>query len=73
MSAQLLIPKFAVFTCVSFFFTDALHHSHGSLARSLSRPVQVGLEIFLVIADLFRLVQISLSAALEIICSVLIF
>ena len=33
--AQLLIRKFAVFTCVSFFFTDA---SHGSLARSFSRP-----------------------------------
>ena len=57
----------------STVFTNALHHSHGSLARSLSRPVQVRLEIFLVIADLFRLVQISLSAALEIICSFSIF
>ena len=35
MSAQLLICKFAVFTCVSFFFTDASLDSHGSLARSL--------------------------------------
>ena len=40
MSAQLLICKFAVFTCVSFFFTDALRDSHGSLACSLSRPVK---------------------------------
>ena len=39
MSAQLLICKFAVFTCVSFFFTDASRDSHGSLACSLSRPV----------------------------------
>ena len=39
MSAQLLICKFAVVTCVSlFFFTDASRDSHGSLARSLSRP-----------------------------------
>ena len=38
MSAQVLICKFAVFTCVSNFFTDALLDSHGSLARSLSRP-----------------------------------
>ena len=38
MSTQLLICKFAVFTCVSFFFTDA---SHGSLPRSLSRPPAV--------------------------------
>ena len=38
MSARLLICTFAVFPCVSFFFTDALHDSHGSLARSLSRP-----------------------------------
>ena len=39
MSAQLLIRKFAVFTFVSFFFTDASSASHGSLARSLSRRV----------------------------------
>ena len=39
MSAQLLICKFAVLTCVSFFFTDASRDSHGSLACSLSRPV----------------------------------
>ena len=38
MSAQLLICKFAVVTCVSLFFTDASRDSHGSLARSLSRP-----------------------------------
>ena len=38
MSARLLICTFAVFPCVSFFFTDALRDSHGSLARSLSRP-----------------------------------
>ena len=38
MSAQLLICNFAVFTCVSFFLTDASHDYHGSLARSLSRP-----------------------------------
>ena len=35
MSPQLLICKFAVFTCVSFILTDA---SRDSLARSLSRP-----------------------------------
>ena len=40
MSAQLLICKFAVFTCVSLFFTDASRDSHGSQARSLSRPKQ---------------------------------
>ena len=55
MSAQHLIGKFAVFTCVSFFFffTDASRDSHGSLARSLSRPKAMyltaflGLEIFM--------------------------
>ena len=30
MSAQLLICKFAVFTCVSFFFTNASRDSHCS-------------------------------------------
>ena len=30
MSAQLLICEFAVFTCVSFFSTDASCDSHGS-------------------------------------------
>ena len=30
MSAQILICKFAVFTCVSFFFTDASRDSHCS-------------------------------------------
>ena len=30
MSAQLLICKFAVFTCVSFFFNDASRDSHCS-------------------------------------------
>ena len=34
MSAQILICKFAVFTCVSFSFTGDLR---GSLARSLLR------------------------------------
>ena len=36
MSAQLLICNFAVFTCVSFFLTDASHDYHGSLARWLA-------------------------------------
>ena len=41
MSAQLLICEFAVFTCVSFFFTDVSRDLHGSLACSLSRPLSV--------------------------------
>ena len=37
MSARILVCKFAVFTCFSFFFFTG--DSHGSLARSLSRPL----------------------------------
>ena len=38
MSAQLLICKFAVFTCFYFIFTDGSCDLPGLLARSLSRP-----------------------------------
>ena len=39
MSAQFLICKFAVFICFHFSFISGSCDLHGSLARSLSRPV----------------------------------
>ena len=47
MSAQLLICKFAVFTCFRFISAEGMRDWHGLLARSLSRPMQYFTILFL--------------------------